>query len=89
MKIGNKEWRESMKLRYDFNNMMDSYIEGEGISDKQLSSLKPLAKKAFEAVKAGRGQGMMGWYELPYNQNEVVDDIIKTAKNIRKNRTLC
>ena len=85
MKIGNKEWRESMKLRYDFNNMMDSYIEGEGISDKQLSSLKPLAKKAFEAVKAGRGQGMMGWYELPYNQNEVVDDIIKTAKNIRKN----
>ena len=85
MKISNRAWRESMRLRYDFNNMMDTYIEGEGISDKELASLKPQAKRAFDAVKAGRGQGMMGWTELPYNQGDIVDDIIKTAKQVRKN----
>ena len=27
----------------------------------------------------------MGWTELPYNQKEIVEDILKTAKDVRKN----
>ncbi len=66
--------------------MMADYIgECQGFDDKDISSNQSLAKKAFEEVKANRGQGMMGWTELPTNQKEVVADIIATAKQVRKN----
>ncbi len=81
----NSNWRKSMALKMDYNNMMADFIGAkEGFTDKELSSNKKLAENAFETVKAGRGKNMMGWTELPYNQNEIVDDIIATAKNIRK-----
>ena len=71
---------------FDYNNMMADYIgECQGFDDKDISSNQSLAKKAFEEVKANRGQGMMGWTELPTNQKEVVADIIATAKQVRKN----
>ena len=71
-------------IRFDYNNMMSEYVEG-GITAKEISAKKAQAKSAFSAVKAGRGQNMMGWTELAYNQNEVVADIMETAKYVRKN----
>ena len=70
-------------IRFDYNNMTADYVNG-GITEAELKAKKADAKKAFEAVKAGRGQNMMGWTELAYNQKEVVADIIATAKEIRK-----
>lgn len=85
MKIGT-EWRKKMSLKLDYNNMMAEFVgEKEGFTDTELKNNKKLAENAFENVKAGRGMGMMGWTELPYNQKEVVEDIIKTAKHVRKN----
>ena len=79
-----KEWRKSMALKLDYNNMMKEYVgEKEGFSANTLLENKKLAENAFETVKENRGKGMMGWTELPYNQDEVVEDIIKTAKEIR------
>ena len=81
-----KEWRESMALKLDYNNMMAEFVgEKEGFSEATLSANKKLAEDAFITVKNNRGKGMMGWTELPYNQKEVVEDIIATAKEIRKN----
>ncbi len=71
-------------IRFDYNNMMSDYVGEKGITPAELKAYKDAAKSAFEAVKAGRGQNMMGWTELPYNQSEVVEDIIATAKDIRK-----
>ena len=71
-------------IRFDYNNMMSDYVGTKGITVKDLSANKEKAKKAFAAVKAGRGQNMMGWTELAYNQKEVVDDIIATAKEVRR-----
>ena len=70
-------------IRFDYNNMTADYVNG-GITESELKAKKAAAKTAFEAVKAGRGQNMMGWTELAYNQKEVVADIIATAKEIRK-----
>lgn len=76
---------EDMRLRFDFNNMMTEFVGKEqGISKKELAGSAELCKQAFATVQANRGKDMMGWSELPYNQTEVVEDIITTAKAVRK-----
>ena len=75
-----------MKIKLDYNNMMAEFIGKEnGFTDKDLSAAKKIAENAFNEVCANRGKGMMGWTELPYNQNEIVADILATAKDIKKN----
>ena len=71
-------------IRFDYNNMMVDYVGEKGISEKELASYKSVAKSAFASVKEGRGKNMMGWTELAYNQKDVVEDIIATAKDVRK-----
>ena len=81
----NAKMRKSMELKLDYNNMMADFIGVEqGFTDSELKKSKGIAESACLEVKANRGTGMMGWTELPYNQNEIVEDIIKTAKDIRK-----
>ena len=80
----NKDWRNSMRIRFDYNNMMQEYIGDEGISIDELKAHASLARNAHSTFKAGRGEGMMGWTELPYNQGEVVTAIRATATEIRK-----
>ncbi len=68
-------------LRFDYNNMMADYVgSAQGFTDKDLKD----ARAAFETVAEGRGKGMMGWTELPYNQAEIVADIKAEARRIRK-----
>ena len=77
--------KKTMKLRMDYNNMMSASVGKDGFTDKNLSAIGDELTKAFNAVEAGKGKGMMGWTDLPYNQDEVVEDILETAKQIRKN----
>lgn len=79
-----KEYKSSMRLTFDYNHMMSEFIGDEGITDKELSASKALAKDAFNHMKETRGKGMCGWTELPYNQKEIVDDINEFAKTVRK-----
>ncbi len=82
----NKEWQQSMKVRFDYNNMMTEFIgEKEGIKKAEIDKNIDLFKKAFADATAKRGTGMMGWTDLPYAQDEVVEDILATAKEVRKN----
>ena len=81
----NSKWRKSMQLELDYNNMMAEYIGAEqGFTAKDFSLNKELVSKAYKTVLENRGKGMMGWTELPYNQTEIVEDIILTAKDVRK-----
>ena len=73
-------------IKFDFNNMMADFIGAEqGITDAELNKTRNLAIAAHSNVRLNRGTGMMGWTELPYNQAEVVSDIIATAKIVRRN----
>lgn len=77
--------KQEMMIRFDYNNMMADYVgEKEGITDSLIARNMPTIKGAFKSVKDNRGQGMMGWTELPFNQADIVADIILTAKEIRK-----
>lgn len=72
-------------ITFDYNNMMVDYVgDIVGIADRDISSSKPLYTKAFLEVSQSRGKGMMGWTELSYNQEEIVSDILATAKDIKK-----
>lgn len=70
-------------IRFDYNNMMDGYVTG-GVTEKELAAGRADAKRAFAAVKEGRGKNMMGWTELAWNQDVVAAEIIDAAKEIRK-----
>lgn len=76
--------KKTMKIRLDYNNMMSTSV-ADGFSDKDIAARGAEITAAFNAVVAGRGKNMMGWTELPYNQDEIVEDIIATAATIRKN----
>ena len=64
------------KLKFDYNNMMASYIGENGFTEKDLAEMNAPAKAAFNFVSENRGKGWMGWTELPYNQKEIVGDIL-------------
>ena len=79
------KWQKSMRLRFDYNNMMAEFVgEGQGIAQADLRAEKERFAAAFAKVQQKRGTGMMGWTELPYNQAEVVADILVTAREIRR-----
>ncbi len=81
-----KEWRASMRVTVDYNYMMEKNIGENGLKDSDVRAMKEQATAAFNYVNNNRGKDelFMGWTELPYNQAEIVADIIATAKQIRK-----
>ncbi len=81
-----KEWRKAMRVTVDYNYVMAKSLGGKGIKDSELSAVSSKAKEAFEYVAANRGKDelFMGWTELPYNQDAIVEDILATAKQVRK-----
>jgi len=76
---------DQMKLRFDYNNMMQEFIGDEGLTAAQLAENAGLCTYAYETVQKNRGKDMMGWTELPYNQAEAVEDMLATAQKVRKN----
>ena len=79
-----KNWKEKMRITFDYNNMMSEFVGDEGIEWSQLEALEPTLKKASLAMNEKRKAGQMRWRELPYNQDEIVQDILETADGIKK-----
>lgn len=73
----------STPIKLDVNHMMSDFLGPRGINRAELDALVPELKKAHAAVEASRGQGMQGWMDLPYNQDEVLDAIEQKAAEIR------
>lgn len=80
-----KEYNDNMRLRLDVNNMMAEFAGKSGITQAELEQTAPAARDAYKYFVQHRGTGMMGWSELPYNQEDIVADILQTANEIRKN----
>ena len=71
------------QIRLDVNPMMAEYVGEHGIARAEMEALSGAMRDAHAMVEAGRGKGMQGWMDLPYNQEAVVAEIEKTAKEIR------
>ncbi|HOV70487.1 MAG TPA: hypothetical protein PLZ84_09210, partial [Clostridia bacterium] len=80
-----KNAKETMKLKLDLNNMFASTVGKYGFEEEEFIQLSYKCKQAKEKFDAYRGKDMMGWTGLPYNQKEIVDDILATAEYIRSN----
>ncbi len=84
LRYNNRKWKDSMRVRLDYNNMMTEFVGREGFTKKQIRENGNLIDTAYNLVQLKRGRNMMGWTELPFNQDEVVADVIATAKEVRK-----
>lgn len=72
------------QIELDVNHMMADALGDKGICPCCVDKMKDAAAKAYQAVTANRGTGWLGWTELPYNQDEIVADIEKTAADVRR-----
>jgi glucose-6-phosphate isomerase len=80
----NQKWKQSMRLRLDFNNMMSDMLgEEQGISKKSIDAMAGKLIEAAKALETKRAEGRMQWRDLPYNQKETVADILETAAKIK------
>ncbi len=78
----NADWRESMRIAYDFSNMMEASLGARGISEREIDALAPRLDAAFASLEQKRGS--MRWRALPFEQGEVVRDIELAAAGIRE-----
>ncbi|MCL1786633.1 MAG: glucose-6-phosphate isomerase [Defluviitaleaceae bacterium] len=62
-------------IRMDYNNMLAHMIGERGITQAAMDALAPQIAKANKAMVEKRAAGQMAWRELPYNQDEVVQEI--------------
>ncbi|MCL2698966.1 MAG: glucose-6-phosphate isomerase [Defluviitaleaceae bacterium] len=78
-------WAESMKLRLDFNNMMDesigAYMPGEGINEAGIEDIRGKITAAAKAMSDKRGA--MAWRDLPYTQEAVAADILAYVNEVK------
>lgn len=73
----NKSWQEEMRIKLDVNNMfVDKAGREHGFTKDEVNEFRDKVKKAHENIqKAGHG-----FMELPFEQAEIVKDIIKMAE---------
>mgnify|MGYP005759167391 FL=1 len=70
-----------MKIRLDYNNMMQEFVGKSGILKSDLDTLN--LDKAKQAMIDKRANGKMDWRDLPYNQDDVCDEIISYVEDIK------
>ncbi|MDR1913628.1 MAG: glucose-6-phosphate isomerase [Clostridiales bacterium] len=70
-----------MKITLDYNNVMTEFVGKHGVSPADIASIKPQIDRAVSAMKTKRDT--MAWRELPYNQEEIVNDIISYVNLIK------
>lgn len=76
-----KEFCESMRLRLDYNYMMEDTMGDMGFTEGDFAEYHERLMRAGMATHDNREK--MTWRELPYMPASVVDDIIDTADDIR------
>lgn len=76
-----ESYRSSMRIRVDVNNMMAQRIGQYGLNKQDINALSLAKAVSNMALK----QNDMKWRALPFNQEQVVKDIIETAKHIQAN----
>lgn len=78
-----EKFKDSMKLKVDFNNMMKDFVGNEGISIEDIKKIEEKITKAKEQMVIKRKEGKMDFRDLPYNQKEVVEDIKNYVNQVK------
>ncbi|NLP47068.1 MAG: glucose-6-phosphate isomerase [Epulopiscium sp.] len=67
----------------DFNHMMSEFIQEQGLTEKDIESLSDKVQQANQAMVMKRKNGYMDWRDLPYNQNETVEEIVNYIEEVK------
>ena len=73
-----------MKLRFDYNNMMEEAIGKEGVKPAAFKKNAAKIAAAQNAVLGQRGKGWQEWCELPFAPAEEIDELISYCGAIGK-----
>ncbi len=73
-----KNWQDSMKIRIDCNNLFNKHFEVS-----EFDKIKDELELAKKALKEKPEKGLMDWKFLPYNQAEVVEDILSYVNEVK------
>ncbi len=76
-----------MKLRFDYNNMMDSAIGSHGIKASAIDKAQKAHAAAFADVIENSGKGWQEWTESPLLGKTAVDELNAFGKSIRDKAT--
>ncbi|HCC07479.1 MAG TPA: glucose-6-phosphate isomerase [Clostridiales bacterium] len=74
---------KDLKIKFDFNYMMEDFIGEKGIKHQQINEILHKIVKAQENMEIKRKDGKMDFRELPYNQDEVVEEINKFVEDTK------
>ena len=74
-----EKFKQSMKLRLDYNNMMSEFAGTHGFEQKDFDDISAKLEKAVNAMAEKRANGLMDWRNLPHNQEAIVEDILSYA----------
>ncbi|MEN6339633.1 MAG: glucose-6-phosphate isomerase, partial [Clostridiaceae bacterium] len=77
-----ESWRQSMRLRVDYNNMMSDQLGKRGLYRREIETMQQQIDTSIANMRMKRP--IMRWRELPYNQEDVVKSILETAGTIRE-----
>lgn len=72
-----------MKLKFDYNNMMESSIGAHGIKASAITKSEAAHKAAFENVISNSGKGWQEWTECPMLAKSEIDELVAFGKSIR------
>ena len=73
-----------MKLKFDYNNMMRDAIGKQGLEESAFDKHAKDIQAAFQTVMDNRGKGWQEWCDLPFNQNEIVEEMLAYCGEIGK-----
>ena len=72
-----------MKLKFDYNNMMDSAIGKHGIKKSEIDAEKKAHAAAYKDVIDNSGKGWQEWTETPMISDAAVEELCAFGKSIR------
>ena len=76
------EWKRSMRVKVDYNNMMAEHLGERGIRREQIEAR--LGEFAAAADRMEQKRDSMKWRELPKGQDEIVEQILLSAQGMRE-----
>lgn len=73
------------RITFDYNYLMSSFVK-DGITDEEVTGYEKKIAEACDIIAEKRKDGIntyTAWMDLPYSQDDVVEDIKKTADEIK------
>lgn len=76
-----------MKLKFDYNNMMDCAIGKHGIKKSEIDGALSAHQRAYSEVIENSGKGWQEWTETPMISDATVNELCAFGKSIRDKAT--